>query len=110
MNYNEQLKDTGIALRKSLIVYLRRAQDQYKLRREGDVVYFSKKEKYSVIYVDATKADSILEWLNRQSFVVKAEFSPANDLDFSPEHETNMIKKMAEEAEKILEENGDIKA
>ncbi|WP_281196491.1 DUF2129 domain-containing protein, partial [Lactobacillus acetotolerans] len=41
MSINQDLENTGITKRLGLIVHLKPASDQYKLRHFGDIVYFS---------------------------------------------------------------------
>ena len=54
MSVNQELSERDITQRTSLIVYLRNASnDQFKLRRYGDIVYFSKKLHYLILYVNA---------------------------------------------------------
>lgn len=95
--------------RSAIIVWLKKASDQYKLRHYGDIVYFSRKNNYTVLYCDAAKADKIIAELSKKDFVKKAELSRHNQLNFSPEHETSMMQDLKEKAEKLREENEDLR-
>ena len=44
MSYNLDLENTNIPARVAIIVFLNQAQDQFKLRQFGDIVYFSKRK------------------------------------------------------------------
>ena len=58
MSVNQELSERDITQRTSLIVYLRNASnDQFKLRRYGDIVYFSKKLHYLILYVNQAEAE-----------------------------------------------------
>ncbi len=63
---NQELADLDLPKRTSLIVYLRNANsDQFKLRRLGDIVYFSKKMHYLIMYVDQEKVEETLQQLEK---------------------------------------------
>lgn len=109
MSYNQDLKNTNIPARVAIIVFLNQAQDQFKLRQFGDIVYFLKRKKYCLIYVNQTGARELTIKLNKLHFVKKAEISPTSELNFSREHEEGQINKLATEAEQILEENEEYK-
>ncbi|KRL63495.1 YlbG family protein [Lactobacillus psittaci] len=109
MSFNQDLRDTTIQARVGIVVYLNLAQDQFKLRQFGDIVYFSKRKKYCLIYVNKNVAEQVVIKLNRLHFVKKAELSPTESLDFSREHEEQLMKTLAEQAEKMIAENGDFK-
>lgn len=91
--------------RQSLIIWLYQSRDQYKLRHYGDIVYFSAKNKYVMMYVEAEKKDSIIQELENKKFVKHVELSRHDELDFSDEHEEKLMSKLKLEAEKLQEEN-----
>ena len=69
MSINQELADQEIASRTSLIVYLRNVNnDQFKLRRFGDIVYFSKKLHYLILYVNQAEAEETASKLRTFSF------------------------------------------
>ena len=43
MSINKDIEGTTLVKRVGLIIYLSSASDKYRLRRYGDIVYFSKK-------------------------------------------------------------------
>lgn len=45
MSINKEIEGTHLIKRVALIIYLKSVSDQYKLRRYGDIVYFSKKNE-----------------------------------------------------------------
>ena len=59
MSINKEIEGTHLIKRVALIIYLKSVSDQYKLRRYGDIVYFSKKMKYCVLYVSRRDAKEI---------------------------------------------------
>lgn len=109
MTINEELKNTDIVSRVPIVIYLNKIQDQFKLRRYGNIVYVSKKQKYCIVYVNKAELEEKLDLLNHLRYVIKAEFVPNDELNFDPEYETNMINEMAKEAENWLEKNGNMK-
>lgn len=95
--------------RSAIIVWLKKASDQYKLRHYGDIVYFSRKNNYTVLYCDTAKTAKVIADLSKKDFVKKAELSRHNQLNFSPEYETSMMQALKEKAEKLREENEDLR-
>lgn len=112
MSVNEDLKNAGLAERVGLIVYLKNASDQYKLRKYGDIVYFSKQMNYCMIYVDHDEANTEFNEIASLDFVKKIEISAEDNIDLTSEHIETQILDMAKKAEAELqkrqEENGDI--
>ena len=102
MSINRDLENTGITQRTGLIIFLRNSSDQYKLRRYGDIVYFSKKMCYCVLYVDATEAAEELEEISDLDFVKHVEFSEEKNIDLSSTHIESQITDLAHKAEKKL--------
>lgn len=107
MSVNNELKNAGLAQRICLIIYLENASDQYKLRKYGDIVYFSKKMKYCVVYVDETDADRIKKDISALKFVKKVELSEKDDLNLDSSFIENQITEMAKEAEEKLEQKNE---
>jgi uncharacterized protein YlbG (UPF0298 family) len=106
---NRQIAQTPIAQRKNLIVWVDRNSNQHKLLSYGDVVYFSKKMHYSILYVDASQAEKICDRLRKQNFVKKAVVSQRDDLHFDAAYQENMMAHLKEEAERLRAENEDLR-
>lgn len=107
MSVNQDLKATGLARRVCLIIYLVNASDQYKLRKYGDIVYFSKKMKYCVVYVDEDDAKREKNEISALKFVKKVEFSEKDDVDLDSEHIEKQITEMAKDAEEKLQKKNE---
>lgn len=107
MSINQKLKQVGLNERSGLIVYLFNASDQYKLRKYGDIVYFSKKMKYCVIYVDQKEAKKVYEEIGHLSFVDHVEYSQNDAINLTSEHIEGQLKTMAQEAEEKLQKNNE---
>lgn len=106
MTINQELADLDLPKRTSLIVYLRNANsDQFKLRRFGDIVYFSKKMHYLIMYVDQEKVEEMLQQLEKLTFVKKVEVSEADQIDLDNQQIEDQIKDLAKEAEEILNDD-----
>lgn len=101
MSINQELKQ-DFPGRVSLIVFLKNIRDQYKLRRYGNIVYFSKKIHYCVLYVNEKEAKKLAAELEKMSFVKKAMLSAADQIDLDPEHIQEQIEQMARAAEDKL--------
>lgn len=105
MSINQDLENTVMTQRQGLIVYLNSVSDQYKLRRFGDIVYFSKKMAYCVLYVDQKEAAKILATLKTLDFVKKVAISNGDNIDLSSSHIEQQITDLANAAEaKLLQE------
>lgn len=94
--------------RTGLVVWLNRTSDQYKLRHYGDIIYFSRKNKYVIIYVPKTESSAIVAELKAKDFVKKVDRSHHSQLDFSAEHEEKLMAEMKADAEKKLAEDGEL--
>ncbi|GFZ26928.1 YlbG family protein [Lactobacillus corticis] len=105
MSINTELGENGFAERTALIVYLRTSSDQFRLRSFGDIVYFSKKLGYCVIYVNKAEADHKITELERLGFVLKAEKSNTEDVNLDSSYIEAQITQMAAAAEAKLAEN-----
>ena len=104
MGVEEDLANKNIIQRQSLIVFLNSISDQYKLRRYGDIVYFSKKFAYCILYVNKKDIEQVCQDLNSLDFVEKVEKSNRNQIDLSSDHIEKQITELAQEAEKTLQE------
>lgn len=112
MSVNHDLERTEITPRTSLIIFLKNSSYQYKLRRYGDIVYFSKKMGYCVLYVDSTEVNDELEEISQLDFVKHVERSNEENIDLSSSHIEGQISEMAKEADNKLlnmaKERGDV--
>lgn len=109
MSIDEELKGAGLQQRTCLLIYLYNVGDQYKLRKYGDIVYFSKKMKYCVLYLDSEEANKVKNELAHLDFVERVEFSDEEDVDLSSSHIERQIADMAKEAEiKLQSKNEDL--
>lgn len=106
MSINQDLANTVLTKRQGLIVYLNSVSNQYKLRRFGDIVYFSKKMGYCVLYVDQKEADKVFTTLNSLDFVKRVDWSIGEKIDVSSSHIEQQIKDLAVAAEKQLKQQG----
>lgn len=106
---NRQVAKTPLAQRKNLIVWVDRNSNQHKLLSYGDVVYFSKKKHYSILYVDAQQAAKICDRLRQQKFVKRAEVSKRDDLHFDADYQEKMMAHLKDEAERLRAENEDLR-
>ncbi|MGM8214357.1 YlbG family protein [Bacillaceae bacterium W0354] len=61
--------------RQGIIIWLRHSKYARRLRRYGHLIYTSKKQKYSLIYVDQDEIENTVEQLQRLNFVRKVEVS-----------------------------------
>ncbi len=104
MGVEKDLANKNIIQRQSLTVYLNSISDQYKLRRYGDIVYFSKKFAYCILYVNKKDIEQVCQDLNSLDFVEKVEKSNRNQIDLSSDHIEKQITELAQEAEKTLQE------
>lgn len=103
MSINKEIESTHLIERVALIIYLKSVSDQYKLRRFGDIVYFSKKMKYCVLYVSRKEAREIKEQIYHLDFVTHVEISPEEEVDLDSHHIESQLTEMAKEAEKKLQ-------
>ncbi|MGQ5709115.1 YlbG family protein [Lactobacillus sp. PSON] len=102
MSINLDLKDSLLVQRTGLIIFLKNASDQYKLRRYGDIVYFSKKMCYCILYVDTKDAEHELNEISSLDFVKHVEFSQEENICLSSQHLEGQIADLAQEAEEKL--------
>lgn len=92
-----------------LIVWIKKEKDFYKLKYYGDIVYFSKAKKYVMLYIDQENLEKTVAILNHKGFVKKVEESKLSSLNFTPEYQEKMMAEMKEKAEKLREENEDLR-
>lgn len=106
---DEDVTSELLVNRRSLIVWLNKAKDQYKLRHYGNIIYFSKKRLYLVLYTDKASVDNLVKELQGLDFVKKVEISKNPDLIFSAEHEAEIISKLNRDAEILHDQKEDFK-
>ena len=61
--------------RTQIIVWLYQISDQYKLRRFGNIIYFSRKNKYVILYVSSEYASKVITELKSKNYVQAVETS-----------------------------------
>lgn len=93
--------------RSSLVVWLRNKNDYKKLYRYGDIVYISKAFNYAYLYLNQDKLPETREKLQSAHFVRKIQGSVIPKLDFSSQHEKDLIADLHEEAELFNQQNRD---
>ncbi|MCI1290012.1 MAG: YlbG family protein [Lactobacillus sp.] len=106
---NEQFSAAGLTRRIDLIVWLNRGGDQRRLRKFGDIVYYSTRQHYLIMYVNQTDAEHICQEVNHLPFVKKAIVSKRDDLHFEADYQTKMMQSLAQEAERLRAENEDLR-
>lgn len=104
MSIKQDLTNKNISQRLSIIVYLNSVSNQYKLRHYGDIVYFSKKFGYCILYVNQNEIDQVIRNLNALDFVDRVERSKWDQIDLSSDHIEKQISDLAVQAEKKLQE------
>lgn len=103
MSINKEIEGTHLIKRVALIIYLKSVSDQYKLRRYGDIVYFSKKMKYCMIYVNRREAKEMQKQISNLDFVTYVEISAEDEVNLDSEHIEKQITDMAKAAEEKLQ-------
>lgn len=103
MSINKEIESTHLIKRVALIIYLKSVSDQYKLRRFGYIVYFSKKMKYCVLYVNRKDAREVKDQIYNLDFVTYVEISPEEEVNLDSQHIEGQLTEMAKEAEKKLQ-------
>ncbi|KJY56492.1 YlbG family protein [Lactobacillus melliventris] len=104
MSIKQDLTNKNISQRLSIIVYLNSVSNQYKLRHYGDIVYFSKKFGYCILYVNQNEIDQVIRNLNALDFVDRVERSKWDQIDLSSDHIEKQITDLAADAERKLQE------
>ena len=103
MSINKEIEGTHLIKRVALIIYLKSVSDQYKLRRYGDIVYFSKKMKYCMLYVNRREAKEMQRQIASLDFVTYVEISDEDEVNLNSEHIEKQITEMAKAAEEKLQ-------
>lgn len=103
MSINKEIEGTHLIKRVALIIYLKSVSDQYKLRRYGDIVYFSKKMKYCMLYVNRREAKEMQKQISNLDFVTYVEISAEDEVNLDSEHIEKQITDMAKAAEEKLQ-------
>lgn len=103
MSINKEIEGTHLIKRVALIIYLKSVSDQYKLRRYGDIVYFSKKMKYCILYVNRREAKEMQKQISNLDFVTYVEISAEDEVNLDSEHIEKQITDMAKAAEEKLQ-------
>ena len=104
MSIKQDLTNKNISQRLSIIVYLNSVSNQYKLRHYGDIVYFSKKFGYCILYVNQNEIDQVMRNLTALDFVDRVERSKWDQIDLSSDHIEQQITDLAADAERKLQE------
>jgi len=104
MSIKQDLTNKNISQRLSIIVYLNSVSNQYKLRHYGDIVYFSKKFGYCILYVNQNEIDQVIRNLTALDFVDRVERSKWDQIDLSSDHIEKQITDLAADAERKLQE------
>ena len=103
MSINKEIEGTHLIKRVALIIYLKSVSDQYKLRRYGDIVYFSKKMKYCMLYVNCREAKEMQKQISNLDFVTYVEISAEDEVNLDSEHIEKQITDMAKAVEEKLQ-------
>ena len=104
MSIKQDLTNKNISQRLSIIVYLNSVSNQYKLRHYGDIVYFSKKLGYCILYVNQNEIEQVMRNLTALDFVDRVERSKWDQIDLSSDHIEQQITDLAADAERKLQE------
>lgn len=78
--------------RRGIYVYFKSFKDLSKLEKYGNFISYSKRGRYTCIYVDENRMDSIIEDLKKKKFVKKIEISEMSNLHLSFENLEKMSK------------------
>ena len=103
MSINQEIENTHLTKRIALIAYLKSVSDQYKLRRYGDIVYFSKKLRYCVLYVNSDEALKIKDQIENLDFINRVEISEEDKLNLNSEYIEGQISDLAKKAEEKIQ-------
>lgn len=106
---NEQFAAAGLVGRINLIIWLNHGGDQRRLRKFGDIVYYSAHHHYVILYVNQTEAEHVCQEINHLPFVDKAVVSQRDDLHFEADYQTKMMQRLADEADRLRAENEDLR-
>ncbi|MDO4912170.1 MAG: DUF2129 domain-containing protein [Lactobacillus sp.] len=75
------MRDQELKDRQAIIVFLKKKRDHYRIKKIGNLVYFSKKDHYCIVYVNQDKALETLETLKNKPYVSKAYLSKAETIN-----------------------------
>jgi len=64
-----------IVKRQGLIVWYKHQRFIKQIRRFGHLIYYSRKQKYAVLYTDVDKIEKVKEHLEKKSFIKKVQYS-----------------------------------
>ena len=103
MSICKDLSNTSIAQRQGLIVYFKSASKQYKLRRYGDIAYFSSQMGYCILYVNQKECDEVIATLVNLDFVKRVEKTLSDSVNLDTPHIEQQIVNLAHEAEEKLQ-------
>lgn len=67
--------------RQALIVYLYYNRDARRLEQFGDLLYHSRKMKYSIIYVNQEDSEQLVQKLLKMKFVKEVKLSLLTEID-----------------------------
>ncbi|MBU0278308.1 MULTISPECIES: DUF2129 domain-containing protein [unclassified Gemella] len=67
--------------RKGIYVYFKHVRDINKLEKYGNVITYSKKNRYIYFYLDENKANKVVAELKEKKFVKKIIFSELAELN-----------------------------
>ena len=104
--FQDKNKVEQISDRVAIVVYLNKNYEKSFLYKFGNLIYASPKNDYSIMYISESKAKKIITMLTENKFVKSVEISKYNDLDFSSEHTTELMKNLKTTAENKLK-NGE---
>lgn len=104
--FQDKNKVEQIGDRVAIIVYLNKNYEKSFLYKLGNLIYASQKNDYAIMYISESKAQKIITMLTENKFVKSVEISKYNDLDFSSEHTTELMKNLKTTAENKLK-NGE---
>jgi len=91
-----------MTLRKSLIVYFRTPKAIKQIADFGELMYYTKKGKYAVLYLDEDKVEETKEKLNQLKLVKKVEESLLDDKEYQLDFDVKEKDLTTEEPNDIL--------
>lgn len=97
--------ESNVSNRQGLVVWLYTAKYLNKLKQYGYVHYVSRKLKYAILYVDASKAKNVQDQLGKQHFVRSIELSHYSGLD---DDYTGLLEELDQKAKEVNADNNGI--
>ena len=64
-----------IVKRQGLIVWYKHQRFIKQIRRYGHLLYYSRKQKYAVLYTDMETVEEVKKHLGNKSFITKVQYS-----------------------------------